>query len=101
MPKNMSLAEWGNRSKALSDAFDAIPGCQEWFLSAGARRRNAIAMAVSSKIPKEKAGLKDKFEQAYYDLLWKEAQLHQEAYGIWPTFEVEEIEYDALGDGQE
>lgn len=101
MPKNMSLAEWGNRSKALSEAFNAIPGCTDWFVSAGARRRNAIAAAVNSKIPKEKAGLSGEFEAAYYELLWKEAQLHQEAYGFWPTFEVEEIEYDAIGDNQE
>lgn len=98
MPKNMNLAEWEKRSKALSDAFNAIPGATAWFIASGARLRNAIAMAVSSKIPKEKAGLMDKFEQAYYDHLWKEAELHQEAYGFWPTFEVEEIEYDKLSD---
>lgn len=92
MPKNMSLAEWGKRRAALSDAFHAIPGCREWAMKPLARRRNAIAMAVSSKIPMEKAGLKDNYEKAYYDYLWKDAELHMEAYGFWPTFEVEEIE---------
>lgn len=94
MPKNMSLSEWGKRSKALSDAFNAIPGAKDWFIASNARRRNAIAMAVSNKVPMNKAGLKDKMEQAYYDHLWKEAQLHQDAYGFWPTFDSEEIEYD-------
>lgn len=94
MPKNMSLAEWGNRSKAISEQFNAVSGYKQWLITSDARRRNAVAMAVSSKIPKDKAGLKDKMEQTYYDQLWKEAQLHQEAYGFWPTFAVEEIEYD-------
>lgn len=92
MPKNMSLEEWGKRSEALLDDFYAIPGCEDWSYKVGTSRKNEIAYAVNCKVSEEEAGLKDKFEKAYYDYLWKEAELHQEAYGFWPVFEMGEIE---------
>lgn len=94
MPKNMSLEEWGKRSKALYDEFAAVPGMKDWSYKAGASKKNDITHAVNCKVSAADAGLSDKFEKAYYDYLWKEAELHQEAYGFWPVFEMEEIEWD-------
>ena len=94
MPKNMSMAEWAKRRQALYDAFIAIPGCSDWIIQARGSDKNDIARAVNAKVPAADAGLKDKHQKAYYDYLWKDAELHQEAYGFWPTFDMCEMESD-------
>lgn len=61
---------------------------------ARASRLNELTDAVNRKTPKAEAGLKEEFEEMYYDRLWKEAEDHEKKYGFWPTFEMEEIESD-------
>ena len=58
-----------------------------------ASTRNHIAIAVSQRIPKEEMNYSEA-EEAYYDILTEEATEHEKVYGFWPTFEMEEIEYD-------
>ena len=94
MPKFMSLKEWTQKSTSIYKTFCAIPGCEEWSYNARGSRKNDIIRAVNSQIPKNEAGLKDEFEKAYYDYLWKTAELHKKAYGVWPAFDVYEIESD-------
>lgn len=62
--------------------------------NARASRLNEITDAVNRKAPKDKAGLKEEFEEIYYDRLWKEAEAHEKKYGFWPVFEMEEIDTD-------
>lgn len=57
-----------------------------------ASRLNEITSAVNSKTPKAKAGLKNEVERRYYDGLWKEAMDVQKKHGIWPVFEMAELE---------
>ena len=92
MPKNMSTEEYLKRSKANYEKLSAIPGFKEWSSKTWTSRKNDIIHAVNCKVPSAEAGLNDKFERAYYEYLWKEAELHQEAYGFWPVFEMGEIE---------
>ena len=94
MPKNMSLEEYLKREKALCEELHAIPGYQEWSAKVPTSRENDITYAVNCKVPAKEAGLKNEFEKAYYEYLWKEAELHQEAYGFWPVFEMGELEWD-------
>lgn len=94
MPKNMSFEEWSKRSGDLTKKLDAIPGYREWSHTSRASRRNDISYAVSCKVPKEEVALENAFEEAWYAYLWATAELHEEAYGYWPTFEMEEIETD-------
>lgn len=61
---------------------------------AKASRLNQIIAAVNKKVKKDKAGLKNEFEQMFYDRLWKEAVAHEKKYGKWPVFECGEIETD-------
>ena len=59
-----------------------------------ASRLNAIAIAVTHKTPKAKAGLENEVESRYYDELWKDAMDIQKKHGIWPVFEMAELESD-------
>lgn len=59
-----------------------------------ASRRNDITQAVNLKLSKRAAGLKDAAEEYYYDRLWAEADEFEKKYGVWPVYEMEEIEYD-------
>ena len=59
-----------------------------------ASRLNQITYAVNCKVPKEEIGLKSEVEEMYYDSLIKQANEHFEKYGFYPTFEMEEIDYD-------
>lgn len=61
---------------------------------AKASRLNQIIVAVNKKIKKKDAGLKDEFEEMFYDRLMKEAKAHEAKYGRWPVFDVSEIESD-------
>lgn len=90
----MTLQEYMKRCKALSEELNKIPGYKAWSLESRASRRNEIAYAVNCKVPKEEAGLKNAFEEAWYNYLWKNAELHVEKYGDWPVYEMEEIESD-------
>ena len=53
---------------------------------------NVIIDAVNRKHSKEEAGLKNEFEEMFYDKLWKEAEEHVKKYEEWPVFEMGEIE---------
>ena len=90
----MTFEEYVKRSNALSEELDKIPGYREWSNNARASRRNEIAHAVNCKVSAEELGLKNKFEKAWHEYLWKTAELHNERYGDWPVFEMEEIESD-------
>lgn len=63
-----------------------------------ARRSNRIADAVNRKIPMEEAGLQNEVERRYYKEVWREAEAHQEKYGDWPVFEMDEIEWEDVPD---
>ena len=90
----MSKNEYLKRSEALCDELEKIPGYKKWRASSRASRRNEISYAVSCKVPEEKAGLKGNMEKAWFNYLWKTAELHEEIYGFWPVFEAEELESD-------
>jgi len=92
MPKNMTLEEYSKRSKALREEFDKIPGYRKWILEVSPRRRNSISRSVSCKESKAEVEFANEYEEAWYDYLWKEAELHEDAYGFWPTFELEETD---------
>lgn len=94
MPKFMSFDDWKNQSDAIYDDFVKIPGCKDWDLDARGSLKNDIIRAVNSQVPKDQAGLKDDFQKAYYDYLWKSAELHKKAYGFWPVFDMYEMESD-------
>lgn len=59
-----------------------------------ASRLNQITYAVNCKVPKKKLGLKSEVEEEYYNSLISQAETHVEKYGYWPTFEMDEIDYD-------
>lgn len=90
----MTFEEYMKRSQALSEELDKIPGYRDWSNNAKASRRNEIAHAVNCRVSAAEIGLKDKFEKAWYNYLWKSAELHNKRYGFWPVFEMEEIESD-------
>lgn len=56
------------------------------------RRLNTIISAVQARIPKEEADLEDEVEEMFFDSLEKQAAEHIEKYGIFPTFELCEID---------
>ena len=49
---------------------------------------------VSCKVPKEHAGLLTEDEGIYFDALMEETGEILKKHGIWPVFEMEEIDYD-------
>ena len=63
-----------------------------------ARDRNRISTLVSCRVPKEEADLKNTYEEMYFDLLMEQAEAHLIKYGFWPTFEMEELDYDDIPD---
>ena len=64
------------------------------FAEARASRLNQITDAVNRKKSKEEAGLRDEFEEMFFDDLMSEANAHEKKYGFWPVFEMMEIETD-------
>ncbi len=70
----------------------------EVFNGTTARRRNQLSMMVSAQVPKSEAGLQNELEIAFYDDLLSEALKVQAKYGIWPVFEMEELEWDDIPD---
>ncbi|MBQ3055527.1 MAG: hypothetical protein IJC88_05425 [Oscillospiraceae bacterium] len=88
----MTLEEYTKRSLTLSYELDTIPGYREWSRESSAHRRNIISRSVSCKESKAEVGLANEFEEVWYDYLWKEAELHVEMYGYWPTFELEGVD---------
>lgn len=71
---------------------------REIFNNTTARDRNRVAQMVSAKVTKEDADLKNLYEEQYFDSLVAEAEAHQIKYGFWPTFEMEELDYDDFPD---
>jgi len=61
---------------------------------ARASRLNVIIRAVNEKIEKENAGLREEFEEMFFDHLMEEARSIEEKYGDWPVFDMMEIDYD-------
>ena len=94
MPKNMSLDSYVKQNDAIYEDFLKVPGCRAWIMNARGSEKNDIIRAVNNQIAKDQAGLKDDVQKAYYDYLWKSAELHQKAYGFWPVFDMYEMESD-------
>ena len=59
-----------------------------------ASRRNELAYMASCRVPIDEAGLKLPIEREYYDRLIQQSNEHYNKYGFYPTYEMEEIEYD-------
>lgn len=49
---------------------------------------------MNCKVPQNEIGLKDEVEEKFYESLIEQAEEHYKKYGFYPTFEVDEIEYD-------
>ena len=58
-----------------------------------AREWNRIISAVNSKETFKEAGLSGEEELQYYQNMWKEAEEIQAKHGIWPIFELAELEW--------
>lgn len=58
------------------------------------RRKNEIISLVNYKTPKDKIIFEAHIEELFYDSLIREAEEMQEKHGIWPIFELYEIDYD-------
>ena len=63
-----------------------------------ARDRNRISTLVSCRVPKEEPDLNNTYEEMYFDLLMEQAEAHLIKYGFWPTYEMEELDYDDIPD---
>jgi len=57
-------------------------------------RLNRIIDAVNRRYPKEAIGVRPGPEDVWYDAIWKNAEDHLAEYGVWPVFDMGEIEYD-------
>ncbi len=59
-----------------------------------AREMNRIISLVNYKTPKEKCDLRSVEEERFYDNLINEAKEMMDRTGIWPIFDVCELDYD-------
>ena len=57
-------------------------------------RKNDIIRHVNYRLPKEKYEFRNKTEEAFYESLIDEATRMQSKTGVWPIFELCEIDYD-------
>ena len=58
-----------------------------------AREWNRIICAVNAKQTAEEAGLKTNEELQHYEKIWNEAEELFAKYGIWPVFDLVELEW--------
>lgn len=56
------------------------------------REKNRIISAVNSQKAAEEAGLKTPTELQYYQIIWDEAQGYFDRGGIWPIFDLWELD---------
>ena len=57
-------------------------------------RKNDIIRHVNYRLPKEKYSFRNSAEEAFYESLIDEAERMQAKTGVWPIFELCEIDYD-------
>ena len=57
-----------------------------------ARQKNWIISAVNGRKTPEETGLKTEAELAYYKMTWDEAQMYYDKGGIWPIFDLWELD---------
>lgn len=57
-------------------------------------RKNMITRAVNAKETLEESGAVTEIEKLYYEHLFNEAVALEQKHGIWPVFEMWEIDYD-------
>ena len=63
-------------------------------ISLSPRAMNRIIDLVNSKIPKEKCVFRSDEEERFYDNLINEAKETLDRIGVWPIFDVCELDYD-------
>lgn len=56
------------------------------------RQKNHIISAVSCRRTPEEAGLSTPEELAYYTLIWEDAQSLYDRGGVWPVFDLFELD---------
>lgn len=56
------------------------------------REKNRIISAVNCQKTAEEAGLKTPAELQYYQIIWDEAQGYFDRGGIWPIFDLWELD---------
>ena len=56
------------------------------------REKNRIISAVNCQTAAEEAGLKTPAELQYYQMIWNEAQGYFDRGGIWPIFDLWELD---------
>ena len=56
------------------------------------REKNRIITAVSCRQTPEQAGLKTEAELQYYKIIWDDAQSLYDMGGIWPIFDLWELD---------
>lgn len=57
-----------------------------------AREKNWIISAVNCRKSPEEAGLKSPAELQYYKMIWEEAQEYFDRGGVWPIFDLWELD---------
>ena len=57
-----------------------------------AREKKWIISAVNCRKKPEEAGLKTETELAYYKMIWEEAQGYYDRGGVWPVFDLWELD---------
>ena len=58
------------------------------------RRKNEIIRLVNYKTPKDEIPFRSRTEEQFYENLIREAEETQNRIGVWPIFELCEIDYD-------
>ena len=61
-------------------------------------RTNYLLASINNRIPKSKTDIRSKAEERQYDEFLREAEELYRDYGIWPVFEMGELEYDEIPD---
>ena len=56
------------------------------------REKNWIISAVNCRKKPEAAGLKTEAALAYYKMIWDEAQRYYDRGGVWPIFDLWELD---------
>ena len=56
------------------------------------REKNWIISAVNCRKTPEEAGLNTEEELAYYKMIWDEAQGYHDRGGVWPVFDLWELD---------
>ena len=57
-----------------------------------AREKNRVIAAVNARMTPEEACLKTEAELAYYKIIWEDARQYFDRGGVWPIFELWELD---------